>query len=153
MNKHSSLFRPAVSDGQVFYKTSTSSRRRCRDAPCSSSVGSTLRAMPGCWKWKFIQATLKEVEGTVQWTSCYQLVYISYFWYCKQYLLLYKASYLNEEVNHTEPSPSVSVPCFIATWTARKALKKTYSDPVCPCVLGFQFFKLNFPSLLFLRIF
>ncbi len=31
----------------------------------------------------------------------------------KNYLLYYKTSYLNKEVNRTEPSPSVSTPCLL----------------------------------------
>ncbi len=38
-------------------------------------------------------------------TSLYKLL-----WYCKHYLLFYKTSYLNEEVNSTKPSPSVREP-------------------------------------------
>ncbi len=37
---------------------------------------------------------------------------VQLLWIMQTYLLLYKTScYLNEEVNRTEPSPSVSVPC------------------------------------------
>ncbi len=37
--------------------------------------------------------------------------FISSFWYCKHFFLLfYKTSYHNEEVNNTEPFPLVSVP-------------------------------------------
>jgi hypothetical protein len=34
----------------------------------------------------------------------------------------YKTSYLNEEVNRTKPSPSVSVPCFIEPWRSLRII-------------------------------
>jgi hypothetical protein len=84
---------------------------------CTHSI--FVSKIPKCWQfwgylyWQFygqLQGTLTEVEGSVQCTSLHKLVWISCFWYCKHYILFYKTSYLNEEVNCTEPSPSVSVP-------------------------------------------
>ncbi len=47
--------------------------------------------------------SLTEGKDTIQLTSLYYyLSYISCFY--KHYLLFYKSSYLNEEVNRTEPS-------------------------------------------------
>jgi hypothetical protein len=43
-------------------------------------------------------------------------VWISSFWHWKYYLSLYKTSYPYEEVNCTEPFPTVSVPCIIYLW-------------------------------------
>ena len=54
------------------------------------------------------QGSLTEVEGSVQLTSSYLLVQTSFFLYRKYYNL----RYLKEEVNSTQPFPSVSVPCF-----------------------------------------
>ncbi len=39
-------------------------------------------------------------------------VCFSWFLYWKYYLHFYKTGYLNEEVNCTDPSPSISVPCL-----------------------------------------
>ncbi len=57
------------------------------------------------------QGNLTEGKVSVQLTSLYVLVQISCFRKYKHYLLINKTSYLNEEVNCTEPSPSVRVPC------------------------------------------
>ncbi len=55
--------------------------------------------------------SLTEGEGSVQLTSLYFLFEISSLLYWKLYLPFFtRTSYLNEEVNCTEPSPSVSVP-------------------------------------------
>jgi hypothetical protein len=51
-----------------------------------------------------MQGILIEAEGSAQLTSLYKLVSISCF--LSKILLTF---YLNEEVNGTEPSPSVSV--------------------------------------------
>ncbi len=50
--------------------------------------------------------SLKGWEGSVWLTSLYQLIQISYFSYW-----LYETTYLNEEVNCTDPSLSTRVPC------------------------------------------
>ncbi len=63
------------------------------------------------------QGTLTEGEGSVQLTSFYWRALISCFWYWKNmwFLHFYKTSYLNKEVNHAEPSPSVRVPCRLSS--------------------------------------
>ncbi len=60
-----------------------------------------------------IQEMLTEWAGSVQLTTFYKPVQVSCFLKCKQQWLFFrtKTSYLNEEVNSTERSPSVSVPC------------------------------------------
>ncbi len=58
----------------------------------------------------FIDNLPEKGKGSVHLTSLYLLVQISCFLYGKNYLLFYKTSYLNEDINRTEPSPSVSVP-------------------------------------------
>ncbi len=55
------------------------------------------------------QGSLTEGEGSVQLTSLYLLVQIA-FMLQLLFNFFYKTSYLNEEVNSTEPSPSVSFP-------------------------------------------
>jgi hypothetical protein len=57
----------------------------------------------------FRQGILTEGEGSVQLTSLCLLVP---FDIANIIYLFYQTSYLNEEVNCTEPSPSVSVPWF-----------------------------------------
>jgi hypothetical protein len=75
-----------------------------------------INSLSGISKWGHIfiaqnfrhlnQRTLTEGEGLLVLTGLDQLI-------LKQQTLLffYKTTYLNEEVNRTEPSPSVSVPC------------------------------------------
>ncbi len=58
------------------------------------------------------QETLTVREGSVQLTSLRELVWINCFWNWKHYLLSYRTSYPNEEVDCTEPSRSVSIPCL-----------------------------------------
>jgi hypothetical protein len=61
----------------------------------------------------FDHGILTEGEKAVQLNSLYQLVYISSFLNIENIVyFFYKTSYPDEEVNCTEPSPSVSVPCF-----------------------------------------
>jgi hypothetical protein len=65
-------------------------------------------------KEKYIQGTLTEEECSIRLTSLYflgldQLLLMTLI----SFTFLYKTSYLNEEVNCTELSPSVSVPCNI----------------------------------------
>jgi hypothetical protein len=82
----------------------------------------------------FQQGTLTEREGSVQLTSSYQLVCISCLWYCKHYLLFYKTSNLNEEVNCTKPSLSVSVPWFQGFYASgRSNVKLTKSASALTC--------------------
>jgi hypothetical protein len=86
----------------------------------------------------FQQGTLTEREGSVQLTSSYQLVCISYLWYCKHYLLFYKTSNLIEEVNCTQVSLSVSVPWFqgfSASVRLNVKLTKSPSSLTCGWVL------------------
>ncbi len=57
------------------------------------------------------QGNLTEGEGSVQLTSLYWQVKVSCFRCSKHYLLFFiKMSFLDEEVNCTGPSASVSVP-------------------------------------------
>ncbi len=60
----------------------------------------------------FQQGILTEGERSVWSTFLYIIVQISSFLNWKQYLLFSKSCYLNWEVNCTEPSPSVRLPCF-----------------------------------------
>jgi hypothetical protein len=62
----------------------------------------------------YIQRTLTEEEGSVQLTSL-TLTSLDHLLLRMQTLItfFYKTGYLNEEVNRTEPSPSVSVPWYI----------------------------------------
>ncbi len=62
---------------------------------------------------QLMQETLPEGQGSVHLTSLYSQVWISCFLFCKYYVLLYKISYLIEEVNYTYLSPSVWLPCCI----------------------------------------
>jgi hypothetical protein len=57
------------------------------------------------------QGTLPEGEGSVRLTSLCLLVCIISFYIENIIFPFYKTSYPNEEVNRTEPSPSVSFPC------------------------------------------
>jgi hypothetical protein len=66
-----------------------------------------------------LQGSLTEGKGSVQLTSLYRLVRISFFLCWKYYLPFYKTSYLNEEVNRTEPSGSVSVPWQLSSKSQR----------------------------------
>jgi hypothetical protein len=69
------------------------------------------------WHDFYFTLAFKKREGSVQLTSLYQLVKISSFLNWKYYIRFYKTSYLNEEVNCTEPSPSVSIPwLFSRPW-------------------------------------
>jgi hypothetical protein len=61
----------------------------------------------------YIQGSLTEREGSVQLASLYLVDYISSFLNGNIIFLFDKTSYLNEEVNCTEPSPSVRIPCYI----------------------------------------
>jgi len=54
----------------------------------------------------YVQGSLTEEEGSVQLTSSHSLVK-KYFFY------FYVTSYIKEEVNCTEPSPSVSIPWLV----------------------------------------
>ncbi len=68
--------------------------------------------------------SLTEGEGSVQLTfllltSLDQLTFI----FKILFFHFYKTSYLNEEVNSTEPSPSVSIPC--STWYSEAFTMKT----------------------------
>jgi hypothetical protein len=59
-----------------------------------------------------MQGSLTKGKVSVQLISLYQL--ISCFLKLKiVFTFVYKTSYLNEEVNCTEPSPSVGVPCCL----------------------------------------
>ena len=58
-----------------------------------------------------VQGSLTEREGSVRLTSLHLPVYTSLFKTENIIYLCYKTSYLNEEVNCTEPFPSVSIPC------------------------------------------
>ncbi len=73
----------------------------------------------------FHHGILTEGEGSVQLTSL--------FWLQQTLFTLYKTSYLNEEVNRTEPSPSVSVPWFHP---------RTGRPRTCHTKLSFLYFKL-----------
>ncbi len=73
----------------------------------------TLPILHVNWLGCLIQGTLTEGEGSVQLTSLYYLVLINCFWYWEHHLLFYKTSYINEEVNCTEPSLSAIVSCLI----------------------------------------
>jgi hypothetical protein len=55
----------------------------------------------------------------------------------------YKTSYLNEEVNCTEPSPSVKVPCTVYYFWARLALKHQKRVEVVRGALVQQFRRIN----------
>jgi hypothetical protein len=58
------------------------------------------------------QGTLTEGEGSVQLTSLVLTSLDQLFLIMQTLFTFYKMScYLNEEVNRTEPSPSVSAPC------------------------------------------
>ncbi len=57
-----------------------------------------------------VQGSLTEREGSVQFTSLYKLVQIGCFLFGTVLFSLYKTTYLNEEVNRTDPSPSVRLP-------------------------------------------
>ncbi len=62
-----------------------------------------------------IQGILTEGERLLEWlTSLYQLVQINGILYWNIFFPFYRTSYLNEEVNCTETSPSVRVPCPIS---------------------------------------
>jgi hypothetical protein len=61
-----------------------------------------------------LQGFLPEGEGSVRLSSLSLLVQIICFLYSNRIFLFYKASYLNKEVNCTEPSPSVRFPCKLA---------------------------------------
>jgi hypothetical protein len=56
------------------------------------------------------QGILTKGEGSVQLTSLFLSVKISCFPDWNFIFIFYKTTYLNEEVNCTEPSPSVGVP-------------------------------------------
>jgi hypothetical protein len=56
------------------------------------------------------QRSLTEGEGSVQLTSLSLLVKISCFSYWSYIFPFLQTTYLNEEVNRTQPSPSVRVP-------------------------------------------
>jgi hypothetical protein len=53
----------------------------------------------------------------------------SCFWYRKHFLLLYKTSFLNEEVNNTEPSFSVSAYYTTEVIKATMCLKMQAPEP------------------------
>jgi len=57
------------------------------------------------------QGILPEGERSVQFTSLYQLVQISAFYTKATLFFFMKTTYLNVEVNCTESSPLVRVPC------------------------------------------
>jgi len=69
-------------------------------------------------------------ESSVQLTSMYQLVYMKCFWY-RKHLLFCKSSYPNEEVNRTEPSLYVSLPCLIPL--KQQQAKAQKAVPPTPC--------------------
>jgi hypothetical protein len=58
------------------------------------------------------QGTLTEEEGSVQLTSLYYFRSATFDTANNYLLLFYKTSYLKEEVNCTEPFPSVSILCM-----------------------------------------
>jgi hypothetical protein len=68
--------------------------------------------LPDCGARMLVQGSLTEGEGSVRLTSSLdQLLF-----YIENIInLFYKTSYLNEEVNSTEPSPLVSIPWLIST--------------------------------------
>jgi hypothetical protein len=57
-----------------------------------------------------VQGSLTEREGSVQFTSLYKLVQIACFLFGTVLFSFYKTTNLNEEVNRTDPSPSVRLP-------------------------------------------
>ncbi len=60
-----------------------------------------------------LQGILTEGKGSVQLTSLYLLAYISHFFLSKNIIyIINKTHYLNEEVDSTEPSPSVRGHCL-----------------------------------------
>jgi hypothetical protein len=63
-----------------------------------------------------MQGILTGGKGSVQMTSLYYTVNISFF-NTENIFSFYKTSYRNEEVNRTEPFPSVRVSCFISTYS------------------------------------
>jgi hypothetical protein len=58
----------------------------------------------------WIRETLLNGKAQYSWTPGTNYFWSAAFWYCKHCLLFHKTSYLNVEVNCTEPFPSVSVP-------------------------------------------
>jgi len=70
------------------------------------------------------EGILTDGEGSARLTSLYRLVQISCFSYWNYIFLFYKTTYLNEEVNCSEPSPSVRVPCRSNHHFAEKRLAR-----------------------------
>jgi hypothetical protein len=66
-------------------------------------------------QWQFhptcLGSSLNEGEGSVCLTSLYYLFYMTFFSNENIVYMLYKTSYLNEEVSSTEPSP-LRIPCL-----------------------------------------
>jgi hypothetical protein len=64
-------------------------------------------------RMEFYLGILTEREESVQLTSSYNLVLICSFSLWRFTFIFYKTTYLNEEVNCTDPFPSISVPWFL----------------------------------------
>jgi len=68
----------------------------------------------GALTWKsYTREPLMKGKAQYSWPPCTNLLRLAPFYIENIIYICYKTSYLNEEVNGTEPSPSVSVPCFV----------------------------------------
>ncbi len=106
---------------------------------------------------QFVQGILTEREESVHLTSLYQLVQISCFQCWKSILFIsYKTSFLEEEVNCTEPSPSVRIPWFVhqhiflkETFASNLNVSPFWQGQTVLHLIQLYHLKLERPSLLF----
>ncbi len=77
----------------------------------SQTVGSLLRTPAKAGKDSGKKSYTWKHSGSVQLTSLYLQVQIRCFKCLKIFFLIYLTTFFNEEVNCTEPTPSVRIPC------------------------------------------